>query len=107
VALAGSIMNVAYTGWFYDAARPDLKGVQFDSSLGVGPFAFVLGAGQVIEGWDRGLPGMRVGGVRRLVIPPSLAYGPNRFGSIPADATLVFEVELLSLGAAGGETAAP
>jgi FKBP-type peptidyl-prolyl cis-trans isomerase FkpA len=63
---------VAYTGWLHDSSRPDAKGAQFDSSPN---FAFRLGTGAVIRGWDQGVVGMRVGGQRRLVIPPDLAYG--------------------------------
>ena len=96
-ARAGSILDVHYTGWFYNESATDQKGVQFDSSRGGSPFAFTLGAGQVISGWDQGMAGMRVGGVRRLIIPPSLAYGAARNGPIPPHATLVFEVELLGV----------
>lgn len=96
-AVAGAAITVEYTGWIYDSSRPDQKGAQIDSSAGRGPFSFTLGAGQVIAGWDQGIVGMRVGGLRRLVIPPTLGYGPSRFGSIPPNATLLFEVELVSI----------
>jgi len=96
-AAGGNTLMVNYTGWVYDATKPELKGAKFESSIGSSPLTFVLGAGQVIPGWDQGIPGMRVGGLRRLVIPPSLAYGPARNGVIPPNATLVFDVELLSV----------
>ena len=85
-----------YTGWLHDPAAVDNKGTQFDTSGGQG-FTFALGVGQVIPGWDQGLVGMRVGGERRLVIPPDLAYGESGVGSIPGNATLVFDVELLGI----------
>src|SRR5262245_66177723 len=96
-ALTGSTVTVNYTGWLYDASKTDNKGLQFDSSIGRTPFQFTLGTGQVIRGWDQGIPGMKVGGRRRLVIPPSLAYGNTRSGPIPPNATLVFEVQLVSI----------
>ncbi len=98
-ATPGKRLAVNYTGWLYDAAQADQKGRQFDTSVGKQPFAFVLGAGQVIAGWDRGVAGMKVGGLRRLVIPPDLAYGSAGAGGgvIPPNATLVFEVELLDV----------
>jgi FKBP-type peptidyl-prolyl cis-trans isomerase FkpA len=96
-AVSGRLLTVTYTGWFYGESRPDKKGPVFDTSAGGEPFEFTLGAGQVIAGWDVGLQGMRVGGVRRLVVPPSLAYGTFRNGPIPPNATLVFEVELLEV----------
>ena len=96
-ATSGVTVTVNYTGWLYDAAKLDGKGVQFDTSIGGDPFAFTLGIGQVIQGWDQGIAGMKVGGLRRLVIPPSLAYGPVRFGPIPPDATLVFDIELMDV----------
>jgi FKBP-type peptidyl-prolyl cis-trans isomerase FkpA len=96
-AVAGRRLTVHYTGWLYDANRADQKGQQFDSSVGRQPFSFTLGAGQVIRGWDQGFAGMRVGGQRRLVIPPDLAYGSRGSGPIPPNATLVFDVELLSV----------
>ena len=90
-AVAGKTVEVDYTGWLLD-------GKQFDSSRGRGPFAFALGGGQVIKGWDQGVVGMKVGGKRRLTIPPELGYGMRGFpGVIPAQATLVFEVELLAV----------
>jgi len=95
VAAAGQTLTVNYTGWFYDASQPDKKGLSFDSTVGKAPFTFTLGAEQVIKGWDQGLPGMQVGGLRRLVIPPSLAYGSTRSGSIPPNTTLLFDIELL------------
>ena len=96
-ATAGKIISVNYTGWLYDGSKPDLKGLQFDSSAGLEPLKFALGSGSVIEGFDRGSAGMKVGGIRRIVIPPSLGYGSARNNSIPAGATLVFEVELLEV----------
>jgi FKBP-type peptidyl-prolyl cis-trans isomerase FkpA len=96
-AAAGKVLTVNYTGWLYDATKTDLKGLQFDTSVGVTPFSFTLGIGQVIAGWDQGLAGMKVGGARRLVIPSSLAYGSARNGPIPPFATLVFEIELLNV----------
>jgi FKBP-type peptidyl-prolyl cis-trans isomerase FkpA len=93
-AASGNTLTVDYTGWLYDGSQPNQKGPQFDSSIGRSTFSLVLGAGQVIKGWDQGLVGMRVGGVRRLVIPPSLAYGSSRSGPIPPNATLLFEIQL-------------
>jgi FKBP-type peptidyl-prolyl cis-trans isomerase FkpA len=97
-AATGNLLAVQYTGWLFDASKTDSKGLPFDTSLGsTEPFSFTLGAGQVIDGWDQGLVGMRVGGLRRLVIPPTLAYGTSRNSSIPPNATLVFDIELVSL----------
>jgi len=92
VAAAGNNVTVAYTGWLHNSGRPDAKGNQFDS----GTITFVLGTGRVIAGWDRGIAGMRVGGQRRLVIPPELAYANNSpdLSKIPQNATLVFDVAL-------------
>ena len=96
-AVVGRVLTVHYTGWLYNAAEPDLKGAQFDSSAGATPFPFILGAGDVIEGWERGAQGMKVGGIRRLIVPPSLAYGRSRRGPIPPNATLLFELELMAV----------
>ena len=97
---AGQNALVNYTGWLYDATKTDQKGIQFDTSVGRGDFIFQLGVGQVIKGWDQGLVGMKIGGLRRLVVPPSLAYGEFRNGPIPPHSTLVFEIELLDVAAA-------
>ena len=97
VAASGNSITVNYTGWLYDPAKPENKGQQFDTSSGRDPFTFTLGAGQVIAGWDQGLINMRVGGTRRLVIPPSLAYGSSRNGPIPPNSSLVFDVQLVSI----------
>jgi FKBP-type peptidyl-prolyl cis-trans isomerase FkpA len=93
----GAQVAVHYTGWLYDANRPDFKGKQFDSSLGSEPFTFRLGAGDVIRGWDQGFEAMRLRGKRRLIIPPDLGYGAmgTPDGTIPGNAGLVFEIELL------------
>jgi FKBP-type peptidyl-prolyl cis-trans isomerase FkpA len=96
-ATTGKTVEVNYTGWLYDPSQPDQKGLPFDSSVGKSTFSFTLGAGQVIKGWDNGVPGMKVGGLRRLVIPPSLGYGMTRAGVIPPNATLVFDIELLNV----------
>lgn len=96
-AATGNTLTVNYTGWLYDGSKPDGKGLQFDSSIGADPFQFILGTQSVIAGWDKGLVGMKVGGIRRLVIPPSLGYGDTRNHSIPAYSTLVFDVELVAV----------
>lgn len=93
-AASGNTLTVNYTGWLYDASLSNQKGQQFDAAAG---FSFSLGIGQVIQGWDQGLVGMQVGGVRRLIIPPSLAYGGSRRQIIPANATLLFEIALTNV----------
>jgi len=91
-------LAVHYIGWLYDSTQPDNKGAQFDANLApADPFGFALGQGSVIKGWDQGIVGMQVGGIRRLVIPPSLAYGNTRKGAIPPNSSLIFEVELVSV----------
>ena len=97
-ATIGKLVEVHYTGWLYDPGTPDKKGEKFDSSRDRGdPFSFLLGAGRVIKGWDRGVAGMKVGGQRTLIIPPEMAYRAEGRGKIPPNATLIFDVELLSL----------
>ena len=98
-ATAGSKVAVHYTGWLYDATVSGNKGKKFDSSLDRGaPIEFPLGAGMVIDGWEQGLEGMKVGGQRTLIIPPHLAYGAQGVpGAIPPNAALVFEVELMGV----------
>ena len=117
-AIAGNKVNVHYTGWLFDKSAPrecselprfvsservlsclENKGKKFDSSRGrPGNFKFELGAGRVIKGWDQGLQGMKVGGKRTLIIPPSLGYGERgSSGAIPPNATLVFDVELMKV----------
>jgi|SRR3989338_1111681 len=98
-ATAGREVAVHYTGWLYDASAKDNKGKKFDSSLDRGkPIEFPLGAGMVIDGWEAGIEGMKVGGQRTLVIPPHLGYGARGApGAIPPNATLVFDVELMGV----------
>jgi FKBP-type peptidyl-prolyl cis-trans isomerase FkpA len=97
-AVNGKIVVVDYVGWFYDPSRAENKGQVFDTSLNrPEPFAFVLGTGGVIRGWDQGVVGMKVGGVRRLIIPSSLGYGGQGVGVIPPYSTLLFEIELLEV----------
>jgi len=91
---------VHYGGWLFDGCAPGSKGKMFDTSRTRGvPFGLVVGAGRVIKGWDEGLIGMREGGKRLLVIPPDKGYGAagTPSGSIPPDATLVFELELVKI----------
>lgn len=91
VAMPGDMVTVHYVGHFTD-------GKVFDSSVARGePFQFVLGRGMVIAGWEEGIAGMKVGGVRILSIPPELGYGPNDYGPIPGNSTLIFEVQLLKV----------
>jgi len=92
VAQSGKHVKVDYTGWL-------TNGKKFDSSVGTGrPFDFMLGAGQVIKGWDEGIAGMKVGGKRQLRIPPDLAYGAAGYPPvIPANSTLIFDVELVDV----------
>lgn len=95
-ATSGQHVTVHYTGWLYENGQ---AGAKFDSSKDRDdPFDFPLGAGHVIRGWDEGVAGMKVGGTRRLIIPPALGYGARGAGGvIPPNATLLFEVELLDL----------
>ena len=99
-ALPGMVVIVHYTGWLYDPSAPEGYGRKFDSSRDRNqPFSFPLGARHVIRGWEQGVPGMKVGGKRRLLIPPSLAYGSRIFENrlIPPNSTLLFEIELLAV----------
>jgi FKBP-type peptidyl-prolyl cis-trans isomerase FkpA len=97
-AVAGETVHMHYTGWLLDATKEDQRGKKFDSSRDRGtPFSFPLGRGRVIKGWDQGVLGMKVGGKRLLIIPSELGYGKRGApgGSIPPNATLIFEVERL------------
>ena len=95
-AMPGQMVAVHYTGWLW---QDGAKGKKFDSSRDRGePFVFPLGAGQVIQGWDEGVAGMKVGGKRTLIVPPAAGYGEmGAGGDIPPNATLLFEVELLGV----------
>jgi FKBP-type peptidyl-prolyl cis-trans isomerase FkpA len=99
LAEVNSPVAVHYTGYLWDAAAPANKGAKFDSSADRKvPFGFIVGAGRVIKGWDEGVAGMKVGGQRTLIIPPDKGYGERGAGaSIPPNATLVFDVELMSV----------
>jgi len=99
VAAAGKMVSVHYTGWLFDKSTADNKGKKFDSSRDrPGNFTFPLGAGRVIKGWDQGVQGMKVGGQRTLIIPPSMGYGARGAGNIiPPNAALVFDVELMGV----------
>ncbi len=98
-AEAGFNVTVHYTGWLYDEAAEGHKGKKFDSSVDrKQPFNFFLGGGQVIQGWDEGFAGMKIGGKRTLIIPSEMGYGARGAGGvIPPNATLVFDVELLDV----------
>jgi FKBP-type peptidyl-prolyl cis-trans isomerase FkpA len=93
-ATQGRTVTVSYTGWLYDPTKTESKGAQFDSAAS---FPFPLGVGRVIPGWDQGVVGMKVGGMRRLIIPPNLAYGSAAQTRIPANSTLVFDIMLLAV----------
>ena len=107
MAVPGDLAEVHYTGWLFDPNAEKNRGDKFDSSVDRGsPFTFPLGAGRVISGWDQGVAGMLIGEQRVLTIAPELAYGARARGSIPPNATLIFEVELLGLTGPGDEDAA-
>ncbi len=99
-AQPGDVVTVNYTG------KLD-NGTVFDTSVGRAPFQFTLGVAQVIPGWDQGVAGMKVGGKRVLIIPPSLGYGSQDYGPIPANSTLTFEIDLLSVTAASSSAPLP
>jgi FKBP-type peptidyl-prolyl cis-trans isomerase len=96
-ATNGRRLTVHYTLWTYEPTGQNGKGQQLQTSVGGTPFSFVLGTGAVIPGWDRGVPGMRIGGLRRLTLPPELAYGTAGNGPIQPNQSLVFEIELLDV----------
>lgn len=98
-ATPGAVIEVHYTGWLFHPDNEDYKGRKFDSSVDRGEtFSFRLGAGNVIQGWDEGFAGMKIGGMRRLTIPPEMGYGARGAGNvIPPHATLVFDVELIGV----------
>lgn len=97
-ATNGKTVRVYYTGWLYSTTASDNKGGVFETNQSGLGFSFILGTGSVIKGWDQGVVGMKVGGKRRLIIPPDLAYGSQGSGSaIPGNATLIFEIELLGV----------
>ncbi|TXI90532.1 MAG: FKBP-type peptidyl-prolyl cis-trans isomerase [Burkholderiaceae bacterium] len=100
-AQAGKFAVVHYSGWLYDPNAADLHGKAFDSSVNRGPFTFPLGARRVIQGWDQGVQGMKVGGKRTLIIPSNMAYGERNVGNglIPPNSDLIFDVELLEVKA--------
>ncbi|MBC3807706.1 FKBP-type peptidyl-prolyl cis-trans isomerase [Undibacterium seohonense] len=98
-AVIGKTVSVHYTGWLRDPQAENQRGKAFDSSVGRAPFNFNLGEGRVIRGWEQGVPGMKVGGKRTLMIPSTLAYGSRGAGKgvIPPDADLIFDIELLDV----------
>lgn len=105
VAVDGDSVAVHYTGWLYDENAADKRGEKFDSSVDRNErFHFVLGAGQVIKGWDQGVVGMLIGEVRELKIAPELAYGERDLGVIPPGSTLIFEIQLFALEGAESST---
>lgn len=98
-AVAGKTVKVHYTGWLYNTTVANFKGTQFDSSIGKAPYPFIVGAGQVIAGFDQGVVGMKVGGKRTVLIPSSLGYAERGGGNgvIPPNSGLVFDIELIEV----------
>lgn len=92
--MAGQRVNVAYGLWLYDPTGTDAKGTQIPSTS---PITVTLASGSIIDGWVQGVPGMKVGGIRRLIIPPSLGYGASGSGPIPGNAWTVFDIEVLAI----------
>ncbi len=95
-AASGDSLIVEFSGWVYNPTAPENKGIPFDATNG-NPSTLLLGSGQVIDGWEQGLIGMREGGMRTLIIPPELGFGSNGVGLIPPSSTLLFEIELLTV----------
>lgn len=96
-ATAGKTVTVDYALWLFSTTGQDNKGTLVDTSVGRSPFQFVIGGGGVIQGFDRGVTGMKVGAVRRVIVPPDLGYGAAGNQGIPPNANLVFEIELLAV----------
>jgi FKBP-type peptidyl-prolyl cis-trans isomerase len=97
-AISGSTASVQYGAWLYSDSAPDHKGTGLEQNS----FSFVVGANQVIKGFDQGVQGMKVGGTRRVIVPPSLAYGSTGYQQIPPNAALVFDIALTNVAQAGG-----
>jgi FKBP-type peptidyl-prolyl cis-trans isomerase FkpA len=97
-ATSGSTASVQYGAWLYSDSAPDHKGTALEQNQ----FSFVVGANQVIKGFDQGVQGMKVGGTRRVIVPPSLAYGSSGYQQIPPNAALVFDIALMNVAQAGG-----
>ena len=96
-AAVGTPVTLHYTGWLYDDTKPEQKGTQIDTTSGGNPIKLFVGFGSYIAGFQQGLVGMRAGGLRRVIIPPSMAYGQTPSVTIPANSTLVFELEVVSI----------
>ena len=96
-ASTGKTASVYYTGWLYDVKQTNKKGSQFDSNVGKTLLAFHVGSTELIAGFDQGVNGMKVGGKRTVIIPANLAYGASDAGAIPANAAIVFDIELVSV----------
>ena len=106
---SGQPVTVHYTGWVYDPSKADGKGGKFDSSVErIIPFGFFIGVGKVIKGWDQGVVGMKIKGKRTLIIPSDMAYGAREIpGKIPANSTLIFDIELMEILAPPTKATAP
>ena len=96
-AKPGSAITMHYTGWMFAPKNPKQHGMQIDSSPKGKPFAFQLGAESIIKGWNEGVPGMRVGGKRTLIVPADMAFGKAGLGHVPPNANLIFDIELVDV----------